>query len=103
VASKRLDKKEQSQNPAVNMDMVTKSRKRSRKTSDLLAITLPEDQKRKARERIHEHDLAKFEIVGIEVKGVPSVRVINQPITPPPPPPPTPKPPPPPRPPRPSN
>jgi hypothetical protein len=85
------------------MNMVTKSRKRSRKTSDLLAITLPEDQKRKARERIHEHDLANFEIVGIEVKGIPSVRVINQPITaptptptpepepPPPPPPPPPK------------
>jgi hypothetical protein len=60
--------------------MVTESRKRSRKTSDLLAITLPEDQKRKARERIHEHDLANFEIVGIEVKGIPSVRVINQPF-----------------------
>jgi hypothetical protein len=65
--------------------MVTKSRKRSRKTSDWLAITLPEDQKRKARERIHEHDLANFEIVGIEVKGIPSVRVINQPILAPPP------------------
>ena len=58
------------------MDMVTKSRKRSRKTSDLLAIPLPED---------HEHDLAKFEILGIEVTGVPGVRVINQPIGPPPP------------------
>jgi len=81
------------------MDVVTKSRKRSRKTSDLLAIPLPEDQKRKARPRIHEHDLAKFEILGIEVKGVPGVRVINQPIGPPPPPPkPKPPPPPPPRP-----
>jgi hypothetical protein len=87
------------------MDMVTKSRKRSRKTSDLLAITVPEDHKRKARERIHEHDLAKFEIVGIEVKGVPSVRVINQPIgaPQPPPPTPTPEPSPPPPPPRPSK
>ena len=53
--------------------MVTESRERSRKTSDLLAITLPEDQ----RERIHEHDLTNFEIVGIEVKGIPSVRVKN--------------------------
>jgi hypothetical protein len=62
------------------MNMVTKSRKRSRKTSDL----------------------ANFEIVGIEVKGIPSVRVINQPIlaptpkpkpeAPPPPPPPPPPP-----------
>jgi hypothetical protein len=84
------------------MNMVTKSRKRSRKTSDLLAITLPEDQKRKARERIHEPGLANFEIVGIEVKGIPSVRVINQPIIAPTPtpkpeaPPPSPPPPPPP-------
>lgn len=66
------------------MDIETKSRKRSTKTPDLLAIRFPADQKRKARERIHEHDLAKFEILGIEVKGVPNVRVINQPIGPPP-------------------
>ena len=78
------------------MHMVKKSIKRSRKTPDVLVITLTEEQKKKARESIREHDVAKFEIVGIEVKGIPSVRVRNQPIhapTPPPTPPPPPPPP----------
>jgi hypothetical protein len=79
--------------------MLKTSRKRSRKTPDLFAITLTEDQNKKARESIREHDLAKFEIAGIEVKGVPRVRVINTihtptptptPPSPPPPPPPPP-------------
>ena len=52
-------------------------------------------------ENVREQDVAKFEIVGIEVKGVPNVRVKNQPVqpsppTPTPPPKPTPTPPPPP-------
>ena len=80
------------------MHMLKTSRKRSRKTPDLFAIPLTEDQKRKARGRIREHDLAKFEIVGIEVKGIPSVRVVNtiHEPTPTPTPPPSPPPPPPP-------
>jgi hypothetical protein len=58
------------------MHMLKKSRKRSRKTPD-----------------VREHDVAKFEIVGIEVKGIPSVRVSDHPVqkptpTPEPPPPP---------------
>jgi hypothetical protein len=62
------------------MHMLRKSIKRSRKTSD-----------------VREHDVAKFEIVGIEVKGIPNVRVKNQPVQPrPPTPTPTPPPPPPP-------
>jgi hypothetical protein len=50
-----------------------------------------------SRKRSIKHDVAEFEIVGIEVKGVPSVRVSNQPVQKPPPSPtPTPEPPPPP-------
>jgi len=73
--------------------MVKKSRKRSRKTPDVLPIILTGEQKKKARESIREHDVAKFEIVGIEVKGIPSVRVRNQPVHEPTPPTPTPTPP----------
>jgi hypothetical protein len=75
------------------MYTVEKSRKRSRKRPDVLAIALTRGQKKKSRANILEHDIAKFEIVGIEVKGVPSVRVRNQPIHEPPPPTPTPTPP----------
>jgi len=81
------------------MHTLKASRKRSRKTPDLVT-TLTEEQRKKARESIRKHDVAKLEIVGIEVKGIPSVRVSNHPVhepvptptptppTPPPPPPP---------------
>jgi len=71
------------------MHIVKEPRKRSRKTPDVFAISCTGEN---ASEGILEHDVPRFEIVGIEVKGVPGVRVINQPISPPPPPPPKPKP-----------
>jgi len=81
--------------------MLKKSIKRSRMAPGGFVNTLTREHKRKVRENIREHDVAKFEIVGIEVKGVPNVRVKNQPVqpsppTPTPPPKPTPTPPPPP-------
>jgi hypothetical protein len=77
--------------------MLKKSGKRSGKTPDMLVITPTDEQKKKATESIRKHEVAKFEIVGIEVKGVPSVRVSNHPVQQPTPTPtPTPEPPPPP-------
>jgi len=79
------------------MHMPKKSGKRSEKAPEVLTISPAEEQKEKARESVRKHDVAKLEIVGIEVKGIPSVRVSNHPIQKPTPPtPPTPPPPPPP-------
>jgi hypothetical protein len=84
-----LDKNKRNQNPAHTMHMLKESRKRSTKAPDVLAIPYTGE---KASEMILEQDVPRFEIVGIEVKGVPGVRVINQPISPPGPPPRRPKP-----------
>jgi hypothetical protein len=82
------------------MNMPKKSGKRSEKGPEVLMISPAEEQKKKARESVRKHDVAKLEIVGIAVKGIPSVRVSNHPVhepvptptptppTPPPPPPP---------------
>jgi hypothetical protein len=86
VATNALDKKSKIK-ILIDMHMVKKSRKRSRKTPDVLAILLTGEQK-----SIPEHDVAKFEIVGIEVKGIPNLRVRNQPVHEPPPPSPVPSP-----------
>jgi hypothetical protein len=79
------------------MHALKTSRKRSIKRLGVLVATLTEEQRKKVGESVRKHDVAKFEIVGIEVKGIPSVRVSNHPIhtptpTPPPPPPPPPPP-----------
>ena len=57
------------------MNVVKTSIKRSRKTPDVLAIPLTGEQKKEAKGKILEHGVAKFEIVGIEVKGIPNLRV----------------------------
>jgi hypothetical protein len=54
---------------------------------------MPTESKKRSRRA---PDVAKFEIVGIEVEGIPSVRVNDQPVEHPPKPTPTPEPPPPP-------
>jgi hypothetical protein len=71
------------------MHIVKQPSKRSTNTADVFAISCTAE---KASEAILEHEVPRFEIVEIEVRGLPGVRVINQPISPPPPPPPTPKP-----------
>jgi hypothetical protein len=77
------------------MHTLKTSRKPSIKLPDLLVTTPTEEQQEKAEESVRQRDMAEFEIVGIEVKGIPSVRVSNHPVqpappspTPPPPPPP---------------
>jgi hypothetical protein len=89
-----LDKKKETQNSA-EMHALKISRKRSTKTPNVLVTTLTEEQRKKVGESVRKYDVAKFEIVGVEVKGIPSVRLSNHPIEQPPPSP-TPKPPPPP-------
>jgi hypothetical protein len=86
-----LDKKEEGQNP-VNMHMPKKSGKPSLKPSGVLATKLTDEQRKETGESGPQYDVAKYEIVGIEVKGVPNVRVSNHPIQQPAPPSPTPTP-----------
>jgi hypothetical protein len=89
-----LDKKKETQNSA-EMHALKTSRKRSIKTPNVLVTTLTEEQRKKAGESVRKHDAAKFEIVGIQVKGIPNVRVSNHPVQKPTPTPPEPPPPPP--------
>jgi len=81
------------------MHTLKTSRKTSIKLPDLLVTTVTAEQREKAEESVRKHEVAEFGIVGIEVKGIPSVRMSNHPIQPAPPSPtpdPTPPPPPPP-------
>jgi hypothetical protein len=74
------------------MHMPKKSGKPSLKPSDVLATKLTDEQRKETGETGPRYDVAKYEIVGIEVKGVPNVRVSNHPIQQPAPPSPTPTP-----------
>ncbi len=60
------------------------SRKRTKSdvivTPEVIIITLPPEESKRARERIRESGVAKFEIKEIQVRAIPSVRVATTPV-----------------------